>query len=303
MRVKIYVFLLGVSFYFPCSGQEKIVLEVTTDNNKVQTLDLQEAMAPAYYPSELTYESKATGTDSTFLFNGSIIEPYYCELLIDSTHFSGSFVLYPGKNALKILNVEGEMKIIKEDDHVKDNLFSLYSSWFTHDSHVHGFLRDNEKLIRSERLRGSESLTTADVIRDSLLKSSYRGTDTALYLYSRDYPDSYSALWKIANLMMFGYETLHGKSFEKLNDDLKNSYLGNHLDSLIEKYERVAVGKTIPNAHFENEKGEKVFLYDFFESQDLILIDFWYHNCGPCLAQFPKVKELYTAHKDKGQNL
>ncbi|HLR01014.1 MAG TPA: hypothetical protein VK102_11640 [Sphingobacterium sp.] len=156
MRVKIYVFLLGVSFYFPCSGQEKIVLEVTTDNNKVQTLDLQEAMAPAYYPSELTYESKATGTDSTFLFNGSIIEPYYCELLIDSTHFSGSFVLYPGKNALKILNVEGEMKIIKEDDHVKDNLFSLYSSWFTHDSHVHGFLRDNEKLIRSEKLRGIE---------------------------------------------------------------------------------------------------------------------------------------------------
>lgn len=300
MRIKTNVFLLSIFLYFSCSAQEKFVLKVSTDNSKVKTLDLQQAMAPSFYPSDLKYESEIDGTNGIFLFNGSIEEPYYCDLLIDSTHFSKPFVLYPGKNALKIIKVEGEIEIIREDDYLNDNLYTFYNSWFSQDRYVHQFLNDNERLIESKELRGSKSLTTVDIIQDSLLKSSYRGTDTALYLYSRDYPDSYNALWKIANLMMFGYEILHGDSFEKLNDDLKNSYLGNHLDSLIEKYEKVAVGKTIPNAHFENEKGERVFLYDFFDNQDLILIDFWYHNCGPCLAQFPKVKELYTANKDKG---
>jgi cytochrome oxidase Cu insertion factor (SCO1/SenC/PrrC family) len=30
------------------------------------------------------------------------------------------------------------------------------------------------------------------------------------------------------------------------------------------------------------------------------LIDFWYSHCGPCVARFPKLKEIYTQFHDKG---
>ncbi|RYZ25524.1 MAG: TlpA family protein disulfide reductase [Chitinophagaceae bacterium] len=67
------------------------------------------------------------------------------------------------------------------------------------------------------------------------------------------------------------------------------------LDSLFEAKNREAVGKPFPKFVAKTDKGE-------FNSDSLVgkvvLINFWFEGCHPCIAEFPALNEL--ADKLKG---
>lgn len=67
------------------------------------------------------------------------------------------------------------------------------------------------------------------------------------------------------------------------------------IDSLFEAKNREAVGKPFPKFVAKTDKGE-------FSSDSLVgkvvLINFWFESCHPCLAEFPALNEL--AQKLKG---
>ncbi|MGH9522678.1 MAG: TlpA family protein disulfide reductase, partial [Terriglobales bacterium] len=44
--------------------------------------------------------------------------------------------------------------------------------------------------------------------------------------------------------------------------------------------------------------GKKVSLDDF--KGKVVLVDFWYPNCGPCMRSFPYLQDLYLKYKDSG---
>ena len=46
--------------------------------------------------------------------------------------------------------------------------------------------------------------------------------------------------------------------------------------------------------------GEEVSLYDVLEENDYVVIDFWATSCGPCIAKFPKWKEIYSTYSELG---
>ena len=56
----------------------------------------------------------------------------------------------------------------------------------------------------------------------------------------------------------------------------------------------------VPEFTLPRIDGEKVALYDVLQKNDYVVIDFWATACGPCIAQFPKLKELYSAYSDEG---
>jgi len=47
-------------------------------------------------------------------------------------------------------------------------------------------------------------------------------------------------------------------------------------------------------------EGEEVAISHVLDDNQLILIDFWASWCAPCIAQFPKLKELYAEYNKNG---
>ncbi len=47
-------------------------------------------------------------------------------------------------------------------------------------------------------------------------------------------------------------------------------------------------------------QGNNVSLFDVLEESDAVLVDFWTVTCGPCIASFPKLKELRAKYKQQG---
>lgn len=59
-------------------------------------------------------------------------------------------------------------------------------------------------------------------------------------------------------------------------------------------------GQIAPDFSLPNLEGVEVELHDFVAEKDIVLIDFWASWCGPCIAAFPHLKELYSDYGDNG---
>lgn len=59
-------------------------------------------------------------------------------------------------------------------------------------------------------------------------------------------------------------------------------------------------GKTAPDFEAEAPDGTKHRLSDYLGRGQYVLLDFWASWCGPCIASFPFMKELYATYKDRG---
>lgn len=59
-------------------------------------------------------------------------------------------------------------------------------------------------------------------------------------------------------------------------------------------------GQKVPDFTLVNMDGEEVSLFDVLQENNTVLIDFWASWCGPCVASFPKLKELRTAYSQEG---
>jgi len=55
----------------------------------------------------------------------------------------------------------------------------------------------------------------------------------------------------------------------------------------------------VPDFTLPRADGEEVNLYEVLAENDYVVIDFWATACGPCIAQFPKLKEIYSTYKDE----
>ncbi|MXW53547.1 MAG: TlpA family protein disulfide reductase [Gammaproteobacteria bacterium] len=59
-------------------------------------------------------------------------------------------------------------------------------------------------------------------------------------------------------------------------------------------------GQKAPNFTLADLEGNNVSLFDVLDENDTVLVDFWTVTCGPCIASFPKLKELRAKYKPQG---
>ena len=141
------------------------------------------------------------------------------------------------------------------------------------------------------------------LIKDSanMLKENYcyqRGK--LLGEYIKLHPNSYVALWDIYYLISIGKWNQYF-DFEKLLSSFSNqmqeqSFI-NALKAKIKESDKVQVGQIFPKDFF---KGYEQMQSEIKKNCQYYLIDFWYSHCAPCIAGFPKLKEIYNQFHGKG---
>lgn len=288
MRYSLLFFFILLKINAFC--QQDFVLNIQVEDLGGAEVALLPVLDESYYEMPLKVEQEKQ--NNIQVFKGELMYPYLCELLIDSVSYSPPFLVHPGDNKLKIIKVNGAYRVVRLDGNLEDQLLSVYNSWFPNSYDILNYLRNEWSATEGDR---------QFVLRqDSLLKDSYENADSALFLFTHNHPESYYALWRLAQLIRFGYNPLLGKSFLNLDGKLRESHLGNIVASEIEKYEKVYIGQIIPDVDFEDMDGDPINLRELVAEKELTLISFWYHNCGPCIAKFPQLKKIQEAYHDLG---
>lgn len=59
-------------------------------------------------------------------------------------------------------------------------------------------------------------------------------------------------------------------------------------------------GQAAPQFTLANLDGDEVSLFDVLQENEMVLIDFWASWCGPCIASFPALKEMYAGYQEDG---
>ncbi len=63
---------------------------------------------------------------------------------------------------------------------------------------------------------------------------------------------------------------------------------------------RLVPGQLAPQFALPTLDGTEVAFEDIVDENELVLIDFWASWCGPCIAAFPHMRELYSSYADSG---
>lgn len=63
---------------------------------------------------------------------------------------------------------------------------------------------------------------------------------------------------------------------------------------------RLVPGQKALDFTLEDLEGNEVSLSNVLNNNDTVLVDFWAISCAPCIASFPKLKELRAKYKQQG---
>lgn len=115
--------------------------------------------------------------------------------------------------------------------------------------------------------------------------------DSKLLSYIKQNPDSYVALWfLIERFDGNGYSAIYDDAMGLFSNKIKTGKLWGIISKEIKNI-RIRQNEKFPQLVLKDIdlKSDKIILSE----QKIVLIDFWFSRCKPCLAQLPKLKEIY----------
>lgn len=119
-----------------------------------------------------------------------------------------------------------------------------------------------------------------------------------LLKYTQDNSNSFVALWALIRVVN---DNGHSLIFESVLDAFSDEMKKNKLWKLAKEdlmLVRIKENGKFPELNLKDRQQVGVQLE--LPKSKYTLIDYWFHNCRPCLENFPKMKELYKTYKSKG---
>jgi peroxiredoxin len=95
-----------------------------------------------------------------------------------------------------------------------------------------------------------------------------------------------------------GETTQARAAFQTVIAEHPNSPQAKQAEGNLVEMEYLNLGQTAPQFTFRSISGEPVSLASF--KGKAVLLEFWATYCSACVADIPKLKELYAKHKDQG---
>src|SRR5690606_6312953 len=154
--------------------------------------------------------------------------------------------------------------------------------------------KDSWGTLNSMDIPEVDYLKEVEATREQLEEHS----EDVLVNFTGKFKDSNIAFWNVTiNLFLGGYSNKLEMSFENLSPQIKQSSRGLKFRTGLELAKSLSVGSYFPVLELQNLSQERITLNLKEKTKSkYTLIDFWFSNCGPCLVQFPRLKELYGNH-------
>jgi len=233
--------------------------------------------------------------DGRFTFTGKVADPIWVSFKIGQNYSSESTAIVPGSQNISIDTALRDQKPTNSNFVMKD--VAEYDQVFI----------PFEKKYRQYRLEYDSLLKIYgtkfpdDVMLQSTknLKATYVLNDSLLLSFVKSHPNSHYALFRLKNLLTFGYTETLGETYQSLSASLKNSPHGKLTEQLIAASKPVSVGARIPGFNVEDLKGGALDSL-YFKKNKYTLIDMWYSHCMPCIASFDDYKRIRNANLSKG---
>jgi len=124
--------------------------------------------------------------------------------------------------------------------------------------------------------------------------------DSLLLIYLKKNNHSYVGLINLSTfLYQDGYKDIYDTIFNIMDKVLQESPLGKLISKKLYKINNFKIGQIFPPIQLRDTNKNLVNLSEKF-IKPYTLVDFWFHNCGACIEQFPKLKSIYIKYYKKG---
>jgi len=274
----------GNQFYFKIDGT------INADTGKVSLRFYSD------YTLNKTVELVARVQNNKFSISGYIPEPQGVYVFFDNRYLSSDFIIEKGLQTITI-NTDSTRKVPAVLNNTMVNEYPRYSAFFKQLNIKRSiFDQKYDSLYKLNHYQLPKAIKLdADKEDDNL----YAESNQLLLRYCVKNPSSEIAFWSLIRRMLFGYEPIFDSIYNSFSNELKNGYAGRILNKKLKNGRILSVGALFPTLQCVNRENVK-FSTAIFLKRKLTLVDFWYSGCGPCRAQFNRLKDLYSQFGNKG---
>ncbi len=234
--------------------------------------------------------------DKKFTISGYIPESQGVFIGIDNIYQSSDFIIDKGKQTISInINSYREVPAVENKTMLEE-----YPNYFAFYKEINARYESLDQ--KTDSLNQLYEGNLPDSIGLMLRKEQnaiYNASDSTLLKYAESNPNSKIAFWKLIKLMNWGYEPIFDSIYDAFSETLRNGYAGKVLNSKLQDSKQLSVGQLFPVFSCQNTNYEKLSS-DIFLKNKFTLVDFWYSGCGPCRAQFGRLKDLYQQYRGSG---
>jgi thiol-disulfide isomerase/thioredoxin/uncharacterized membrane protein YcgQ (UPF0703/DUF1980 family) len=256
------------------------------------TIYLKKAIDSGYYFNDVIKDS-AVVTDGNFEFKiskkNAIPLPFYIET--DKTR-TFRFLLEPENQQIIIdsLYYNVSPKIIYKNSTILNEEL---------------ILKERRAIALNEFKAEFEKIQSPNFPKDSIEKIAFNAREKlneqsylTIINFIKDYPNSYVGFWEIAiNTSYNGFNEELENAYNNLSVKIKQSEVAKVFENNMTNAKTLKIGRYFPKIKLKNKGLKEVdFTTKENSNPNYTLIDFWFSYCGPCIAQFSKLRKLYTEY-------
>lgn len=287
-----YLLTIFMSFAFLSYSQQK---RVTDGSFYLQDLAEDDSIR-----GELSGYDKH---DTLLFFSRIIPDSYYQQNNIEAEIKDGEFKLnnsfdYPQLFYTLLASDKGKMSVRHKIfflDRYTRNIHIDYTDW--KESVGDGKTAEEYETLFKPLALESLELPDEETF-SSLLHQHSNELDSFLFRYAEDHPQSFLPLWFVAQRFhLLGYNELREQTLFLLDEKVKRSEVWTKLSKDL-KNAAIKRGAEFPKFEVEDMQGEKTVFS--LPKAKIILVDFWFSFCKPCIASIPELKKLYEVYEPYG---
>jgi peroxiredoxin len=250
-----------------------------------------------YYPHQVERKVTSKVDNGEFTISGQMPYPQGVRLFYGDQYYSKVFVIEPGNQAVTV-DIQANRELPEVDNAPMNEYDTRYLPFFDLIAKKRKIY--SEKRAKLRKQYEGQIPDSLQLLLETEINQIYAESDSTLLRYVQANPGSYVALWNFIHLFSgFGYQSVFDAVYTAFSDSLKNTHAGEILAQKLEVASKLDYGKTFPAMALVDQQNQPWHLTTKPKNK-FTLVDFWYSNCRPCIAQFPHLSETYQNYKSLG---